>query len=306
MSRFILDVNDEFGTTIVLIEHDMGVVMDISDRVVVLDYGRKIGDGTPGRGAREPGRDRRLPRHGRTDMGLVPRDPVRRPDGRHALFADRARLRADLQGLGRLQLRAGRDGAVRGAGDGALRRVDPEADSGFDNKFARQRARLRRCAVAGDGRARLADRAAGARQARQPGRHHAADGDARHHLLPRRLGPDAVRQRHLQDRRRHAEGPGLHLREDVPGRRPDQQGRPVRRGDRRGAGRRCSRSSSRRPRPGARCARSPTTTRRRSRSASRSTASGSSSGRSRASSRSSPASSGAASSASSSRSRWSR
>ena len=47
MSRFILDVNDEFGTTIVLIEHDMSVVMDISDRVVVLDYGRKIGDGRP-------------------------------------------------------------------------------------------------------------------------------------------------------------------------------------------------------------------------------------------------------------------
>ncbi|GIX12684.1 MAG: hypothetical protein KatS3mg118_0643 [Paracoccaceae bacterium] len=49
MCRFILDVNEEFGTTIALIEHDMGVVMDISDRVVVLDYGRKIGDGTPGR-----------------------------------------------------------------------------------------------------------------------------------------------------------------------------------------------------------------------------------------------------------------
>ncbi len=47
MCRFVLDVNDQFGTTIVLIEHDMGVVMDISDRVVVLDYGRKIGDGTP-------------------------------------------------------------------------------------------------------------------------------------------------------------------------------------------------------------------------------------------------------------------
>ena len=47
MCRFILKVNDEIGTTMVLIEHDMGVVMDISDRVVVLDYGKVIGDGTP-------------------------------------------------------------------------------------------------------------------------------------------------------------------------------------------------------------------------------------------------------------------
>ena len=54
MSRFILEVNGEFGTTIALIEHDMGVVMDITDRVVVLDYGRKIADGTPEQVRKDP------------------------------------------------------------------------------------------------------------------------------------------------------------------------------------------------------------------------------------------------------------
>jgi branched-chain amino acid transport system ATP-binding protein len=47
MCRFILDVNDQMGTTILLIEHDMGVVMDISNFVVVLDHGKKIAEGTP-------------------------------------------------------------------------------------------------------------------------------------------------------------------------------------------------------------------------------------------------------------------
>src|SRR5206468_10282980 len=56
MSRFILDVNQQLGATIALIEHDMGVVMDLSDRVVVLEYGRKIADGRP----EEVKRDRRV------------------------------------------------------------------------------------------------------------------------------------------------------------------------------------------------------------------------------------------------------
>jgi branched-chain amino acid transport system ATP-binding protein len=55
MSRFIITINDQLGTTIALIEHDMGVVMDLSDRVVVLEYGRKIADGTPDEVQRDQG-----------------------------------------------------------------------------------------------------------------------------------------------------------------------------------------------------------------------------------------------------------
>ena len=54
MARYILDVNQERGVSVVLIEHDMGVVMDISDHVVVLDRGRKIAEGTPAAVQREP------------------------------------------------------------------------------------------------------------------------------------------------------------------------------------------------------------------------------------------------------------
>ncbi|MEO8558555.1 MAG: ABC transporter ATP-binding protein [Rhodospirillales bacterium] len=54
MARFILDVNEEWGVTVVLIEHDMGVVMDISDYVVVLDQGKRIAGGTPDEVQRDP------------------------------------------------------------------------------------------------------------------------------------------------------------------------------------------------------------------------------------------------------------
>lgn len=54
MARFVLDINEEHGVSIIIIEHDMGVIMDISDHVAVLDFGRKIGDGTPDEVQRDP------------------------------------------------------------------------------------------------------------------------------------------------------------------------------------------------------------------------------------------------------------
>ena len=54
MSRYIIEVNQQLGTTIALIEHDIGVVMDLSDRIVVLDYGRRIADGSPAEVAADP------------------------------------------------------------------------------------------------------------------------------------------------------------------------------------------------------------------------------------------------------------
>jgi len=54
MARFILDVQEEMGTTVLMIEHDMGVVMDISDRVCVLDFGKKISEGTPEEVRKDP------------------------------------------------------------------------------------------------------------------------------------------------------------------------------------------------------------------------------------------------------------
>ena len=62
MAGFIRAARDQYGTTIILIEHDIGVVMGLSDRVAVLDYGRKIADGTPAEVSDRPGRDRCLSR----------------------------------------------------------------------------------------------------------------------------------------------------------------------------------------------------------------------------------------------------
>ena len=85
MARFILDVNDLAGVTTVLIEHDMGVIMDISDRVSVLDFGRCIADGTPGRGRQRPGRPRRLSRARRPTREARPKGSARTdPRRRHA------------------------------------------------------------------------------------------------------------------------------------------------------------------------------------------------------------------------------
>ncbi len=54
MARFILDIREELGISMILVEHDMGLVMDIADRVLVLDFGRTIATGVPGEVQRHP------------------------------------------------------------------------------------------------------------------------------------------------------------------------------------------------------------------------------------------------------------
>ena len=216
MCRFILDVNDEFGTTIVLIEHDMGVVMDISDRVVVLDYGRKIGDGTPDESAQQPGSDQRLSRHGAL-MG---------PFLETLLGGLMVGMLYSLVALGFVLIY--KASGVFNFAQGAMVLFAALAMArfaewipqltGLDNKFIDNALAFAGAALVMVALA-WADPEAGARQARQPGGHHAADGDAGHQLLPRRRRAGPVRQRHLQDRHRPAEGADLPVREDLPRRR---------------------------------------------------------------------------------------
>ena len=123
----------------------------------------------------------------------IPRSADRRSAVRRALFAGRARLRADLQGVRRVQLRAGRDGAARRAGAGALARLP--GGQGLPG-LGRDRARpgLRRRDHGDHG---LADRALRARAAGQPGRPHAVHVDDRRDLHPRGRGADDLRLRRL-------------------------------------------------------------------------------------------------------------
>ncbi len=131
MCRFVLDINDEFGTTIVLIEHDMGVVMDLSDRVVVLDYGMQLADGPP-----DEVRNNQavidaylgVPYEQATTDVIFDRNRAQRPHGRRHVLPGGSGLRADLQSLRRVQFCPGRDVSVRrsdpGRIDGEIRHAD--------------------------------------------------------------------------------------------------------------------------------------------------------------------------------------
>ena len=127
MARFILDVKEEWGTTILMVEHDMGMVMDISDHVVVLNFGQVIASGLPHEVQADPACHRSLSgqrRPGRPDGAAQGRRAGYRPQPggsgmsdllfftevsagrsrlRRAAGADRACLRADLQGNARHQ-----------------------------------------------------------------------------------------------------------------------------------------------------------------------------------------------------------
>ena len=258
MCRFILDVNDHYGTTIVLIEHDMGVVMDISDRVVVLDYGKKIGDGTPD----EVRSDQNVIdaylgvatlRTGNAGLLVFPRGSGRRPAFGHHVLAGRARFRADLQGL-----------VVFNFAQGAMVFFAVLTFVGFMELglpfWAALPVTVGLMVLVG-----MAHRALRAAPAGEPERRHAVHGDDRPLLRHRRRRAAGVGRRRAAPRSRH---PG---RADQLGdgqdRHAHQPARPHGGGGRRPSWWRRWRCCSRTPRSAAGCARSPTIMPRRCRSA---------------------------------------
>jgi hypothetical protein len=205
MCRFILDVNDEFGTTIVLIEHDMGVVMDISDRVVVLDYGKKIGDGTPDEvrnnedvisaylGTERP--------YEATEGGLGAPSAGPAPSSWNMAFFLETLIGGLMAGMLYSLVALGfvliyKASGVFNFAQGAMVLFAAWPWRGLPNGFpkwtgitSRLVANLLAFVIAGLSCWRgLGHRAPGAAPPGQPGRHHAADGHAGHHLLSGGLG----------------------------------------------------------------------------------------------------------------------
>ncbi len=214
MCRFILDVNGEFGTTIALIEHDMGVVMDISDRVVVLDYGRKIADGPPDAGPQGRGRARRLPRRRpRREVGLtvdavaaVLVAPFKDMAGSPAFLVEvllggiAAGLMYSLVALGFVLIF--KASGVFNFAQGVMVLFAALTLVGLIERGVPVLVALV-LTTGGDDRAGLRHRAAGAAPARQPGAHHPVHGHHRAELLPGGVRRDGVGRQRQAARRRH-------------------------------------------------------------------------------------------------------